>query len=70
MKQKVKKSTNAGSEHPDLPRLAELVKIYAPYDGSFETKVPGVHVFRRSKMNAEKLHVLAQASLCVVAQGS
>jgi AraC-like DNA-binding protein len=56
--------------NPDLSRLAGLVKAYAPYDGSFETKIPGVHVFRRSKMNTEKLHVLAQASLCVVAQGA
>ena len=70
MKAKVKKTTNPGSEQADLPRLAGLVKTYAPYDGSFETKVPGVHVFRRSKMNTEKLHVFAQASLCVVAQGA
>jgi AraC-like DNA-binding protein len=54
----------------DLFQLAGLVKTYAPYDGSFETKVPGVHTFRRSKMNTEKLHVVAKTSLCVVAQGA
>ena len=25
--------------NPDLSRLAGLVKAYAPYDGSFETKI-------------------------------
>jgi AraC-like DNA-binding protein len=61
---------NNGRLVGDTARLGELVKIYAPYDGSFETKIPGVHVFRRSRMNEVKLHVLAQASLCVVAQGA
>lgn len=54
----------------DIARLAGLIKTHAPYDGSFETKIPGVHVFHRSKVNVAKLHVVAQASLCVVAQGA
>jgi AraC-like DNA-binding protein len=64
------KVSNNGRSAGEVARLGELVKIYAPYDGSFETKVPRVHVFRRSKMNTAKLHVVAQASLCLVAQGA
>lgn len=70
MKTSGKKSVNPLTKQMNHPRLAELVKVYAPYDGSFETKIPGIHVFRRSKMNTEKLHVIARASLCVVAQGA
>ena len=64
------KKSNKTKSTGDTTRLGELVKTYAPYDGSFETKIPGVHTFRRSKMNEVKLHVLAQTSLCVVAQGA
>jgi AraC-like DNA-binding protein len=64
------KASNNSKPSGEVTRLGELIKIYAPYDGSFETKIPGVHTFRRSKMNTAKLHVFAQASLCVVAQGS
>src|SRR5580698_1059004 len=64
------KASNKGKSTGEAARLGELIRIYAPYDGSFETKIPGVHTFRRSKMNTEKLHVFAQASLCVVAQGA
>jgi len=64
------KSSNNDNSAGEVSRLGELIKRYAPYDGSFATKIPGVHAFRRSKMNSEKLHVFAQASLCVVAQGA
>jgi AraC-like DNA-binding protein len=70
MKPRTQRTTQTGSEQADLSHFAELIKTYAPYDGSFETKIPGVHVFHRSKMNTEKLHVVAQASLCIVAQGA
>ncbi len=53
-----------------LSRLAELIKTYAPYDGCFETKIPGVHAIRRSKVNSSVAHGLATPALCVVAQGA
>jgi hypothetical protein len=32
--------------------LAELLMTYAPHDGSFELKIPGVHAIRRSRTKA------------------
>jgi AraC-like DNA-binding protein len=60
----------AGTNESDLARLAQLIKNYSPYDGSFVQKIPGVHTIRRSKINGELVHGLAHAGLCVVAQGS
>jgi len=53
-----------------VSRLAELIKIYAPYDGSFELNVPGVHAIRRSRKTSEQVHGFAHSGLCVVAQGA
>ncbi|MGB6067655.1 MAG: AraC family transcriptional regulator [Desulfomonilaceae bacterium] len=58
-----------GSE-PDVVRLARLISAYAPHDGSFELRIPGVHAIRRSRMNTELLHGMAQPSLCIIAQGA
>jgi AraC-like DNA-binding protein len=59
-----------GLKNQDISRLADLIKIYAPYDGSFETKIPGVHAIRRSKINENPLHAIAQSGFCIVAQGA
>ncbi len=61
---------NVDLANGDISRLAELIKTYTPYDGSFEQKIPGVHTIRRSKINSELVHGLAHAGLCVVAQGA
>lgn len=55
---------------PDLARLAELLRAHAPYDGSFELRVPGVHVTRTSHIHKELAHGVLHPSLCVVAQGA
>src|SRR5258708_29516140 len=51
-------------------RLARLLAAYAPHDGSFEMRVPGVHASRFSRVNKECVHALRVPSLCIVAQGA
>ena len=55
---------------PDLERLARLIAAYAPHDGSFDLRIPGVHAGRLSQINKECAHVLRVPSLCIVAQGA
>jgi AraC-like DNA-binding protein len=54
----------------DVARLAKLIGAHAPYDGSFELRVPGVHVIRSSRTNAESFHGIARSAACIVAQGA
>jgi AraC-like DNA-binding protein len=60
----------AGSRGPELARLASLIKAYAPHDGSFELRVPGVHAIRRSRTYAQLVHGVQQSAVCIVAQGA
>lgn len=55
---------------PDIAKLARLIAAYAPHDGSFELKVPGLLVSRISRVNKECVHALRISSLCIVAQGA
>lgn len=55
---------------PDVAALADLLKAYAPHDGSFELRVPGLHVIRRSRTTTELIHGVQQSALCIVAQGA
>ena len=55
---------------PNVARLATLIKAYAPHDGSFELRIPGVHAIRRSRASMELVHGMQQPALCVVAQGA
>ncbi len=57
------------SSGPDVARLASLIKAYAPHDGSFELRIPGVHAIRRSRTYTELVHGVQQAAVCIVAQG-
>ena len=54
----------------DTANLARLLAAYAPHDGSFELRIPGVHASRFSRINKECVHALRVPSLCVVAQGA
>jgi len=47
-----------------------LIAAYAPHDGSFELRVPGLHASRFSLINKECVHTLRVPSLCIVAQGA
>ena len=55
---------------PDLARLARCIAAYAPHDGSFELRIPGLHASRFSRVNEECVHALRVPSLCIVAQGA
>ncbi len=55
---------------PDVAKLAHLLAAYAPHDGSFELRIPGVHASRFSRVNNECVHALRLPSLCIIAQGA
>jgi AraC-like DNA-binding protein len=59
-----------GRDRPDTSSLARLIAAYAPHDGSFEMRVPGLHANRFSRANKECVHVLRVPSLCMAAQGA
>jgi AraC-like DNA-binding protein len=58
------------SSEPNLERLARLIAAYAPHDGTFELRIPGLHASRFSRTNAECAHALRLPSLCIIAQGA
>lgn len=51
-------------------QLARSLAAYAPHDGSFEMRVPGLMVSRISRVNRQCVHALRISSLCIVAQGA
>ncbi len=53
----------------DTTKLARLIAAYAPHDGSFDMRIPGLHVSRYSRINRECVHALSVPSLCIAAQG-
>ena len=59
-----------GSDQPDTAKLARLIAAYAPHDGSFEQRVPGLFVSRFSRTNAECVHALRMPCLSIIAQGA
>jgi AraC-like DNA-binding protein len=59
----------AGSNESDTAELARRIAAYAPHDGSFDLRIPGLCASRFSRVNTECAHVLRLPSLCIVAQG-
>ncbi|MGB0009358.1 MAG: AraC family transcriptional regulator [Candidatus Sulfotelmatobacter sp.] len=59
---------------PDTSALGRLLAAYAPHDGSFDLRIPGVHTGvhanRFSRANKECVHALRLPSLCIAAQGA
>jgi hypothetical protein len=53
-----------------IARLARLIAVHAPYDGSFPLRTPNVHAIRVSRTNAEMTHALMRSAVCIVAQGA
>ncbi len=53
-----------------LARLGGLILAHAPYDGSFELRIPGVTLLRASHTHKELMHGVHRAALCIVAQGA
>jgi AraC-like DNA-binding protein len=60
----------ASADPPETANLARLIAAYAPHDGSFELRVPGLHASRFSRVNTECVHAISVPSLCIVAQGA
>jgi AraC-like DNA-binding protein len=60
----------AGSDEPDTAKLARLIAAYAPHDGSFELRIPGLHASRLSRINKECVHALRLPCLSIIAQGA
>ena len=59
-----------GLNQPDTAKLACRIAAYAPHDGTFELRIPGLHASRASRTNTECFHSLRLPSLCIVAQGA
>jgi AraC-like DNA-binding protein len=55
---------------PDPAKLASLIRAYAPHDGSFALRVPGLHASRFSRINTECVHGLRLPCLSIIAQGA
>lgn len=53
---------------PDLRELAQLTQRFAPEEGYNATALPGVCIYRASKV-ADPIHSFYEPSLCIVAQG-
>jgi AraC-like DNA-binding protein len=51
-------------------RLASLIRAYAPHDGRFELRIPGVYAIRVSRVNPDLVHAMQRPALCIVAQGA
>jgi AraC-like DNA-binding protein len=62
--------TLAGSDEPDTAKLARLIGAYAPHDGSFAMRIPGLYASRFSRMSGECVHALRLPCLSIIAQGA
>ena len=60
----------AEPSEPELQKLGRLIAAYAPHDGSFELRIPGLHAIRLSRVNKECVHAVRLPSLCIAAQGA
>jgi hypothetical protein len=54
-----------GEGESHATRLAGLIRAYAPHDGTFDLRIPGLHVSRYSRINADCVHALQLPALCV-----
>lgn len=59
-----------GPNETETAKLARLIAAYAPHDGSFELRIPGLHASRMSRTNSECFHTLRLPSLCIIVQGA
>jgi len=55
---------------PDTAALAHRIAAYAPHDGTFDLRMPGMHASRYSRINADCVHGLQLPALCIIAQGA
>lgn len=60
----------AEERNPEIAKLARLISAYAPHDGAFELRIPGVFASRMTRAKTQCFHVLRVPSLCFIAQGA
>ena len=63
-------SKPAEPSEPGTAQLARCIAAYAPHDGAFEMRVPGLLVARFSRISGECVHALGLPALCIIAQGA
>ncbi|HEU4888553.1 MAG TPA: AraC family transcriptional regulator [Thermoanaerobaculia bacterium] len=63
-------SMSAGATRPDVTTLARLISAHAPYDGSFDLRIPNVHAIKVSRPSTRATHTMQSPSVCIVAQGA
>ena len=63
-------ANKTGLNELDMARLARLIAAYAPHDGVFDLRIPGLHVSRFSRVNTECVHALHVPSLCIITEGA
>ena len=61
---------NATKKDSAITTLARLIAAAAPYEGSVELPVGGIHAVRISHTNEELTHYVQRASLGIIAQGA
>jgi AraC-like DNA-binding protein len=61
---------HTATARPDVAELARLISLHAPHDGLFPLGVPGVDVYRASRVATGVTHALQQAAICILAQGA
>lgn len=53
-----------------MAKLSILIRAYAPHDGTFALRIPGLHASRYSRINKECVHDLRLPCLSIIAQGA
>ncbi|EHJ00487.1 transcriptional regulator, AraC family [Clostridium sp. DL-VIII] len=65
-----RKSSNSEVEfEEEISRLAHLIYTHSPYDGSFNQRIPGLHVNRYSRTEADIVKTFQSPFLLLVVQG-
>jgi AraC-like DNA-binding protein len=60
----------AEPNEPDVAKLTAFIRAYAPHDGTFALRIPGLHASRYSRINGECVHALRLPCLSIIAQGA
>src|SRR5580692_10811955 len=63
-------SAATAARESGVSQLANLIGAYAPHDGSFPQRVPGLHVSRMTHINPACVHGLRLPCLSIIAQGA
>jgi len=64
------RQADVDARQSDLAKLARRIAAYAPHDGTFDLRIPGLHVSRFSRINSERSHVLQLPALCLITRGA